>query len=90
MLFLLVQPLTSVIGLPLNGTGFGFTVTVNFPVTPGVDVVLEDVVVVVEVDDVLGDVGVLLELLHDELSSPAADRNTTGHKANDLRNIHFS
>jgi len=48
------------------------------------------VVVVVEVDDVLGDVGVLLELLHDELSKPAADRNTTGHKANDLRNIHFS
>jgi len=70
-------------GLPLNGTGFGFTVTesVPGPVAAGV---------VVEVDDVLGDVGVLLELLHDELSRPAADRNTTGHKANDLRNIHFS
>ena len=72
-------------GLPLNGTGFGFTVTES---VPGPDVA--GVVVVVEVDDVLGDVGVLLELLHDELSKPAADRNTTGHKANDLRNIHFS
>ena len=70
-------------GLPLNGTGFGFTVTESVP-GPALGVV-----VVVEVD-VLGDVGVLLELLHDELSKPAADRNTTGHKANDLRNIHFS
>ena len=71
-------------GLPLNGTGFGFTVTESVP-----GPVAAGVVVVVEVD-VLGDVGVLLELLHDELSKPAADRNTTGHKANDLRNIHFS
>ena len=70
--------------MPLNGTGFGFTVTESVP-GPALGVV-----VVVDVDDVLGDVGVLLELLHDELSKPAADRNTTGHKANDLRNIHFS
>jgi hypothetical protein len=60
-------------------------VTVNAPVTPGVDGV-----VVAEVDAVVpGEVGVV-ELLHDELTRPVTESNTTGHKAKDLRNIHFS
>jgi hypothetical protein len=75
-----------VIGLPLKGTGFGLTVTVSAPVTPGVAGVVP---AVVDDEAVLGEVGVL-ELPHDELTGPATKRNTTGHRAKDFRNIRVS
>jgi hypothetical protein len=69
--------------LPLNGTGFGFTVTLRLPATPGVEI--DDVVVVV----VLGDVGVL-ELLHDVLTHAAANRHANGDRVTVLRNMMVS